>query len=512
MKTKISVLLAIMAIVYSLSACKSNKNQTCKPNIVFIYLDDLGSGDVGAYDANAKVPTPNIDALANSGIRFTNGYSSSATCTPSRYALLTGTYPWRNANAQILPGSAPLIIDTVMMTLPKMLKEAGYQTGIVGKWHLGLGDGNMDWNKSVTPGPNEVGFDQSYIMAATQDRVPTVFIKDGKVENLDPNDSIYVNYNKNFDGEPTALTNPELVKLQWHHGHNNSVVNGIPRIGYVKGGKSAYWNDSTMADNFNQKAIEYIKEKKDAPFFLYYALQEPHVPRIPQPRWAGKSGVGARGDVIMQADWYVGQIIKTLEEEGIAENTLVFFSSDNGTVLNDGYEDEADKYWATNPTGGLRGGKYSLFEGGTKVPFLISWKGTIESKVSDALVCQMDLMSSIAKLVGSDVRGQDSQDVLDAFIGKSDKGRESLVLEATSRTAFRKGDWAMIPPFEGATLNKQVNIELGNSSEFQLYNIKEDPAQTNNLAVSNPEKLKELLDEFISIRGEYSNTQKLILE
>jgi len=513
MKTSLLSVLAAVALILGLSSCQTTEKQSSQPNIVFIYLDDLGYGDVTAYDPEAKVPTPNIDAMANGGIRFTNGYASSATCTPSRYALLTGRYPWRNKDAHILAGSAPLIIDTARMTLPKMLKAAGYHTGIVGKWHLGLGDGHMDWNKSVTPGPNEVGFDESYIMAATQDRVPTVFIKNGKVENLDPNDPIYVNYKKNFEGEPTAISNPELLKLKWHHGHNNSVVNGIPRIGFVKGGKSAYWNDSTMADHFLDKAISYIKDHKEAPFFLYYALQEPHVPRVPQPRWNGKSGMGARGDVIMQADWYVGQIMKTLEEEGIAENTLVLFSSDNGPVLNDGYEDDADVLWeGKNPTAGLRGGKYSLFEAGTRVPFILYWKGKIAPKVSDALVCQMDLMSSIAKLIGSEVRGEDSQDILDAFLGQSDQGRDHLVLEATSRTAFRKGDWVLIPPYKGPAINKKVNNELGNASEFQLYNLKEDAEQQNNLAASEPELLKEMLDEFIAIRGQYSKNQALKLK
>lgn len=515
MKTKQILYIITLAVMsLTLFSCQPKAEEAIQPNIVFIYLDDLGYGDVTAYDADAKVPTPHIDAMAQDGVRFTNGYASSATCTPSRYALLTGQYPWRNKDAHILAGSAPLIIDTEMITLPKMLKAEGYQTSIVGKWHLGLGDGNMDWNKSVTPGPNEVGFDESYIMAATQDRVPTVFIDNGKVENLDPNDPIYVNYKKNFEGEPTAISNPEMLKLQWHHGHNNSIVNGIPRIGYVKGGKSAYWNDSTMADHFLAKAIDYIKRPKDKPFFLYYALQEPHVPRIPQPQWAGKSGMGARGDVIMQADWYVGQIMKTLEEEGLAENTIVFFSSDNGPVLNDGYEDEADTKWeAKNPTGGLRGGKYSLFEAGTRVPFIVYWKGKIQPKVSDALVCQMDMYSSLAKLIGSEQRGEDSQDILEALTGKSDMGRQDLIIEATSRTAYRNGDWAMIPPYNGPAVNTKVNNEMGNDKEFQLYNLKDDIGQQNNLAKENPEKLKELYDAFIAIRGEnYSKTKKLELK
>lgn len=484
------------------------------PNVLFIYLDDLGYGDVTAYDAEAKVPTPNIDALANGGIRFTNGYASSATCTPSRYALLTGTYPWRNAKAHILPGSAPLIIDYTKPTLPKMFKGVGYETAIIGKWHLGLGDGHMNWNESITPGPNLVGFDYSYIMAATQDRVPTVFIENDKVVNLDPNDPISIDYKKNFEGEPTAISNPEMIDLKWHHGHNNSIVNGVPRIGFMKGGKSALWNDSIMAHQFLEKSIAYVKEKRDKPFFLYYALQEPHVPRIPHPQFAGKSGMGARGDVIMQADWFVGQMMQALEDAGIAENTIVVFSSDNGPVLNDGYEDLADTKWeGVKPTAGLRGGKYSLFEAGTRVPFIVSWKGTVKSKVSDALVCQMDLFTSLAKLVGSEERGPDSEDVLDALLGKSDVARTDLVLEATSRTAYRKGDWVMIPPYNGGAINKHVNTEVGNSKIPQLYNLKMDAGQQHNLATEQPEKLKEMMDAFIAIRGkEYKKTKKLILK
>ena len=260
-----------LAIYFGCAPKKSAEEVATKPNIIIIYADDLGYGDVSAYSAGT-LSTPNIDKLANGGVRFTNGYASSATCSPSRYALLTGVYPWRNERAKILPGTAPLIIDTGQMTIPKMLKAKGYHTGIVGKWHLGLGDGYVDWNKHISPGPNEVGFDYSYIMAATQDRVPTVYIEDGFVSGLDPNDPIEVDYKKNFEGEPTGKDNPELLKMKWHHGHNHSIVNGIPRIGYMKGGESAKWVDENMADTFLIRAQKYIVEHKDEPFFLYYAL------------------------------------------------------------------------------------------------------------------------------------------------------------------------------------------------------------------------------------------------
>lgn len=470
-----------------------------KPNIVIIYADDLGYGEMGAYGAT-ELKTPNLDKLANGGMRFTNGYASSATCTPSRYALLTGIYPWRNKSAKILPGTAPLIIDTAQTTIPKMLKKQGYHTGIVGKWHLGLGSGNVNWNEHISPGPNEIGFDYSHIMAATQDRVPTVYIENGDVVNLDPNDPIEINYDKNFEGEPTGLENPEMLKMKWDHGHNNSIVNGIPRIGFMKGGEAAKWVDEDMADYFLADAQEYVKKHKNEPFFLYYALQEPHVPRTPHARFVGSSGMGPRGDVIVEADWMVGEFIKTLESEGLLENTLIVFSSDNGPVVNDGYYDNSiEKLGNHKPSGNLRGGKYSLFEAGTRVPFFTYWKGKISPGVSDAMVSQLDLFSSLAALVNSNESAGDSKNLLNVFMGTSQEGRKEIVIEATSRTAFRKGDWVMIPPYKGSPINKYVNIEVGNAEDYQLYNLKEDIGQENNLAKSNPEKLQEMIARYEAI-------------
>ncbi|MRI00116.1 sulfatase-like hydrolase/transferase [Kriegella sp. EG-1] len=514
-----SILYFTISFLLILGSCKDEKKtietseEKTKPNIVIIYADDLGYGEIGAYGATA-LKTPNLDKLANGGVRFTNGYASSATCTPSRYALLTGVYPWRNKSAKILPGTAPLIIDVDQPTIPKMLKNQGYHTGIVGKWHLGLGNGNVNWNERIAPGPNEVGFDYSHILAATQDRVPTVYIENGNVVNLDPNDPIEVNYKENFEGEPTGLDNPELLKMKWHHGHNNSIVNGIPRIGFMKGGEAAKWVDEDMADYFLADAQDYVKKHKSEPFFLYYALQQPHVPRTPHPRFVGSSGMGPRGDVIVEADWMVGEFIKTLEAEGLLENTLIVFSSDNGPVVNDGYYDDSEEKLGNHkPAGALRGGKYSLFEAGTRVPFFTYWKGKINPGVSDAMVSQLDLFASLAALTGSEESTNDSQELLDVFLGKSAKGRNEMVIEATSRTAFRKGDWAMIPPYKGPAVNKHVNIELANAAEYQLYNLKEDIAQQHNLASSKPEKLQELITAYETIRGtENTEIQQLELK
>ena len=507
------IFFSFFAFTVSLKSSSQTNNNLVKPNIVFIYLDDLGYGDLSCYGAIA-IKTPNIDALANGGVRFTNGYATSATCTPSRYGLLTGVYPWRNKDAKILPGSAPLLIGKEQLTIPKMLKEKGYQTAVVGKWHLGLGTGIVDWNQQLDAGPNDVGFDYSYIMAATQDRVPTIYIENGKVVNLDSKDPIVVNYDKNFPGQPTGKENPELLSMKWHHGHNSSIVNGIPRIGYVSGGASANWSDVDLADHFLAKAQTYVKSHKAEPFFLYYALNQPHVPRTPNPRFVGKSGMGPRGDVILEADYCVGEIIKTLKEEGVFDNTLIVFSSDNGPVLNDGYYDDAvEKLGNHKPNGPLRGGKYSLLEAGTRVPFFTYWKGQIKPLISDALVCQIDLLESIAKLVNIDVKSTDSQELLDVFMGKSNKGRANLVIEANTKTAFRQGDLIMIPPYPGDPILEEVNIEMGNDKDFQLYNLKKDIGQKNNLAKAQPKKLKELMKNFELIRGDsYKNVEKIELK
>lgn len=512
-------LIIFLVLLLFVASCKNENEiaevpeENTKPNIVIIYADDLGYGEMGAYGAT-ELKTPNLDKLANAGMRFTNGYASSATCTPSRYALLTGEYPWRNKRAKILPGTAPLIIDTAQPTIPKMLKKQGYHTGIVGKWHLGLGSGNVNWNERIKPGPDEVGFDYSHILAATQDRVPTVYIENGHVVNLDPNDPIEINYKENFEGEPTGLNNPEMLNMKWHHGHNNSIVNGIPRIGFMKGGETARWIDEDMADYFLAEAQAYVKRHKDEPFFLFYTLQQPHVPRTPHARFVGSSGMGPRGDVIVEADWMIGEFVKTLESEGLLDKTLIVFSSDNGPVVNDGYYDDSEEKLGNHkPAGALRGGKYSLFEAGTRVPFFTFWKDNIKPGVSDAMVSQLDLFSSLAALVSSDESTIDSQELLDLFLGKSNIGRDEMIIEATSRTAFRKGDWAMIPPYKGPAVNRQVNIELANADDYQLYNLKEDISQQNNLIKSNPEKLQEMILAYEAIRGSVNRkTQALELK
>ena len=461
-----------------------------KPNIVIIYADDLGIGDVSAYGMGS-LRTPNIDALARNGLRFDHGYATAATCTPSRFSLLTGQYPWRRG-AEILPGDAPLLIDPGQPTLPGMLKQAGYATAVVGKWHLGLGRGDVDWNRRIELNPNAVGFDYSFIMAATNDRVPTVYLRDGKVVNLDPDDPLLVSYKRNFPGEPTGIDHPGLLsKMRFSNGHYHSISNGVSRIGYQKGGRAAQWVDEEMSDLFLEEARRFVVRSKSGPFFLLYALHQPHVPRIPHPRFKGTSGQGPRGDVILEADWAIGQLVDTLREEGLLQDTLIIFSSDNGPVLDDGYVDRSvEDLGDHTPWGVYRGGKYSLFDAGARVPFIVRWDGRVRAgSHSDALYSQLDLMASLGALLGLDVAGLDSEDHLPVLLGRSGQGRLGHVVEAErGRTAYREGDWIYIPPYWGPTRLEKEDIETGACSCYQLYNIAEDPGQTKNLADELPEK------------------------
>ncbi|MYF17541.1 MAG: arylsulfatase [Gemmatimonadetes bacterium] len=478
-----------------------------RPNIVVMYADDLGFGDVSCYGATA-LDTPNIDHLASEGVIFYQGYATAATCTPSRYSLLTGSYSWRNERAHILPGDAPLIIDPGTATLPAVLKEAGYTTGVVGKWHLGIGEGNQNWNEPLPLTPLDIGFDYSYIMAATNDRVPCVYLDGRDVVGLDPSDPIEVEYDKNkpFPDLPTGKDNPELLKMMFHHGHDMSIVNGVSRIGYMRGGEAALWVDEDMADVFLDKAVSFVETNKDNPFFLYYAFHQPHVPRLPHPRFVESTGLGPRGDAIAEMDWCVGEMLDALDRCGLKEDTIVVFSSDNGPVLNDGYYDEAVELCGDHrPAGPLRGGKYSMYDGGTRVPFIVSWPGNVETGESDALVSQVDFLASFAALAGVSLdadAGPDSVDVLDALLGQSDEGRAEIVLEGIqAKTILRQGDWVFIPPHQGPPVNTNVNIETGNSPVPQLYYLADDIGQIENVASVYPDVAERMADRLREIRS-----------
>lgn len=465
-----------------------------RPNILLIYADDLGYGDVGCYGAR-EIRTPNIDRLAREGLRFTDAHSSSATCTPSRYSLLTGEYAWRKRGTGVLPGNAPLIIEPGRATAAGILKKAGYRTGVVGKWHLGLGREGMDWNGEIKPGPREVGFDYSFIMPATGDRVPCVYVENHRVLNLDAADPLKVSFAAKIGSEPTGKDNPSLLALHPSHGHDQTIVNGVSRIGFSSGGKSAQWSDENMADEYVRRATQFIERHKAEPFFLFFSTHDIHVPRIAHPRFAGKSGLGPRGDVILQLDSSVGELLEVLERNNLARNTLVIFTSDNGPVVDDGYRDDAvERLGAHKPAGPLRGGKYSIFEAGTRVPFIARWPARVQPGISDALISQVDFLASFAALAGQEFSSDtapDSQNMLPALLGQSKKGRSTLV-EHAGGLALRQDHWKFIPRRPGQPVNRNTNTETGNHPEVQLYNLATDLGETDNIASQHPEKVREL--------------------
>jgi len=492
--------LAIAALLL-LAAARTASPQS--PNIVLIYADDLGYGDVSAYGAKA-LATPNIDRLAKAGLRFTDAHAAAATCTPSRYALLTGEYAFRKAGTGVLPGDAALIIEPGRTTLPSMLRRAGYATGVVGKWHLGLGPkGGPDWNREIAPGPNAVGFDYSFIMAATGDRVPTVYVENQRVVGLDPADPITVSYAAPVDEGATGKANPDQLKMAPSHGHDQTIVNGISRIGYMKGGKAARWKDEDMADEFTRHAVAFIERQQGKPFFLVFALHDPHVPRVPHPRFAGKTPLGPRGDAIVEADWSVGQVLDALDRLKLAGDTLVIFTSDNGPVVDDGYKDDAvARLGGHTPSGPFRGGKYSHFEGGTRVPFVVRWPGRVKPGTSDALISQVDFLASFAALARQHIAPGDAPDSLDtmaALLGTSRIGRTELIEQAGGQ-ALRAGQWKYIEPSKRPKMNLETNTELGNDSVPQLYDLATDPGERENVAAKHPDKIAELQERLRVIR------------
>ncbi len=369
------------------------------------------------------------------------------------------------------------------------------------------GTAGPDWNGEIRPGPQDVGFDSAFIMAATGDRVPTVYLENRRVVNLDPTDPIRVSYAEKIGTEPTGRENPELLKMKPSHGHDMTIVNGISRIGYMEGGKKARWVDEDMADTFTGKAVEFIKSSRNGPdatrpFFLVFATHDIHVPRVPHPRFVGKSGMGPRGDALLEFDWSVGEILKTLDDLGLTQNTLVLLSSDNGPVVDDGYHDDAVlKLGGHSPSGPLRGGKGGIFEASTRVPLLVRWPGRVKPGTSDALVSQVDFLASVAALTGQQVNAAeatDSENHLPTLLGDDRKGR-TLLVEHAGTWAITDGTYKYIEPRDGSPLNR--NTETGNDPQPQLYHLRNDVGERTNLASQYPQHAQRLRDELERIKS-----------
>ena len=512
-KNQSPALSGVVAAFLSVAAFAAAAESPAKPNIIVILADDLGPGDMSCAGAT-KVQTPNIDRLAADGVRFTNGYAPSATCTPSRYALLTGEYAWRQKakNNTILDGDAPLCIEPGRRTLPAMLRDAGYRTGVVGKWHLGLGDGQarVDFNGDVKPGPLEIGFDYCHIIPATVDRVPSVWIENRRVTNLDPADPIAVSYLSNISDEPTGIDRPDLLKQGADKQHSCTIINGISRIGYMKGGTSARFKDDELASTVVAKSVEFIEQHKNTPFFLSVGLFEPHVPRVAEKLFIGTSDCGVRGDVIEQVDWEVGEIMKVLHRLELAANTLVIFSSDNGPILFDGYYDRSvEDLNGHQPTAGLRGWKYLTFEGGCRVPFIAHWPQRIKPRVSGQFFSLVDIYATVAGLIRQELKPNDAPDSLDlsaVLLGTTGTNvRDHTVLHGIGGLALRQGDWKFIPATAGAggmgsgANAADARFAAATIPEPLLFNLADDPQETSNVIAHHPEKADELSKQLESL-------------
>ncbi len=480
-----------------------------RPNVIFFIADDLGYGDLQCYGAK-NVETPNANRMAEEGIRFTQCHASAATSTPSRYSILTGEYAWRKPGTDVLQGNAGLIISDDQYTVADMFHDNGYATAAIGKWHLGLGKsaGEQNWNGTLDLTPSHIGFDYHYIQAATADRVPCVYLEQDTVANYDPSAPIQVSYSQNFEGEPTGVSHRNELKLDWTHGHNNSIVDGISRIGFMKGGGKALWKDENIADSIAAHSRRFIMEHKDEPFFMYLCTNDVHVPRWPHDRFRGKNVMGLRGDAIASFDWTLGEVLQALEDAGVADNTLLIITSDNGPVLDDGYADEAfERLNGHTPTAGRRGDKYSNFEGGTMVPFIVHWPKRVKPQAegNNTLLSLIDLFGSMSSLIGAELpagAAHDSGDMLAQILGESNEHRPWVSeLGQTHAISVRTDRWKYIPAGSSngalgwaATGHDGNVIDNGNRTVDQLYDMLNDPNETTNVAEQYPDVLEQMIE------------------
>lgn len=499
------ILVVLLGVFLCNTACESqktasNETETKKPNVVIIYTDDIGYGDIGVNGAEL-ISTPNIDQLASEGIRFTDAHCAASTCSPSRYSLLTGEMGFRK-NLGIQPVNAPLSIKTTQFTLGKLFQEAGYHTGIIGKWHLGIGNGDINWNEQLKPGPNEVGFNYSFVIPSSNDRSPFVFLENDRVYNHDPKDPITVSRKRIPDEVPgtkypNGLENPESMTVYTgDKNHHGTVINGVGRIGYMRGGKKALWNDKDIADNLIDKTREFISKNENDPFLLLLTTNDIHAPRLPHPRFKGTTSLSYRGDNVVQLDWCVGEVMKMLKKKGLEDNTILIFSSDNGPVGIDGGYKDGSNLGNHKAAGIYRGGKYSIYEGGTRVPFIIRWPSVLKPMVSEALVSQVDLLASFADYLNIKIPegdALDSRNYWDAFMGKDIVGAD-VILE------------------QGNTIGGGIAIRKGNmkyihkKDNYEMYNLKLDPSEKNNIIKDFPELSKELHEELTNLEKIHLNT------
>ncbi|MGD7654730.1 MAG: sulfatase family protein [Verrucomicrobiales bacterium] len=522
MKTLHFTIAAAAALVLSVT-----KAPAAAPNVVLIFADDLGYGDLGCYGAT-KLKTPNIDRLAEEGRRFTDAHSSSAVCTPSRYGLLTGRYPFRGAGGQGIWGPAPvespLLVDTDMLTIADVFKSRGYDTAAFGKWHLGFGEGKNDWQEPLSPGPLDLGFDTYFGMPVVNSAPPYVYVENDRVVGGDPEDPL-VYLGRNAKGATPITPIPKEAAQR--------------SANAFKGAVEAHklFNDYEVGTKLTEKATGWIRSRKGKPFFLYFATTNVHHPFTPAKRFQKTSECGVYGDFVHELDWIVGEVRKSLEETGVADNTLIIFTSDNGGMFNHGGRAAAALGHKIN--GDLLGSKFGIWEGGHRVPFIAWWPGKIEAgSVSDQMLCNVDMKATFAAVVGrelSDSEREDSINMLPALTGNPDKPlRSEMVVtpHKPSHMGLRKGKWMYIPAkndggfggskphqhaWGGPAVTKLVgtpnsDIENGklkkDAAPAQLYDLEADRNQTKNLYNENPEVVKRMASELKTYKALISPAKK----
>jgi arylsulfatase A-like enzyme len=457
-----------------------------KPNIVVILADDVGWGDAGCYGAT-KVKTPHIDRLAREGQRFEDGHSSAAVCTPTRYSLITGQYSWRQSGVGldkgVASGESPLLIPTDMTTAPGLLKQAGYQTAVIGKWHLGFGLTRPNYNQELRPGPLEIGFHEFFGLPATNDRIPTVFVRDHRVQGLDASDPLRYSYNE-AEAKKQGMT---------------KMAAGRNRIGWAKGGKSAWWTDTGIADTFTGECVRFIERNKEKNFFLLFTPHNVHAPTIPHPRFVGTSGLGNRADMLHELDASIGEILATLDRLGLTKDTLLIYSSDNGAYVTD---EKGHK-----PTGPFRGKKSQLWEGGHRVPFIVRWPARIQPGVSADLVSTIDVPATICAAAGITLSKDalpDSFNLLPALLGdkKAPKRDHLILMSGTGNLAIRSGSLKYMPDLAVADGWEAGGRKKPNAPDQPaLFDLAKDPGETNNLFSKQADDAKRLTDLMAKARS-----------
>lgn len=491
-----STLFRIPIFLLAIGLCCSfqSKPKEKYPNIIVILADDLGYGDIGAFNPQSKIPTPHIDQLAREGMKFIDAHTPSAVCTPTRYGFLTGRYNWRSRlKSGVLTGTSSALIPKDRSTMASVLKQRGYHTAFIGKWHLGwnwglknegdqLGDGwgprdfdQIDFSNKVSNSPNDLGFEYAYGHAGSLDMAPYVYVENGFVT-----------------AQPNHVT-VDKGKYSW----------------WREGPTGADFVHDQVTPNFFARSIQYINErsKSDQPFFLYLALPSPHTPILPLPEWQGKSGLVPFGDFMMMIDDYVGQLTKALKEAGIDENTLVVFTSDNGGSPAAGLEELSAQGHLSNSI--YRGNKADLYEGGHRVPFIIKWPSRIKpGSQREETISLVDMMATVADIADYKLKDNEAEDSYSLIpLLESDKPvhefREATVFHSIDGSfAIRQGDWKLLlaKGSGGWSAPKPGSPEEKGLPEVQLYNLKTDAGETKNLHAEHPEivnSLRKLLVKYI---------------